>query len=223
MEEDRPPRTELASVGSAGHTRAGDAYHRGPETVFSEVCRVNIRRRRIGRLGMVLAYTSFFGAVELYNVLRTEYSSLTRKLPGEGRTWGEVLESLRHVGRPDLPDLGFGGPAMQKVSFLMMALVMCAITIAVIYRLHDLGRSGWWLLAIGLAEGAVDQVIRSPSWWPFLTPFSASVFTAIALSSFRGDAGSNAWGARPWPASRHSRAVRGAPGVDPAGSQLQDP
>jgi uncharacterized membrane protein YhaH (DUF805 family) len=173
---------------------------------------------------MALAYTLFFGAVELYNVLRTEYSSLTKKQPGEGRMWGDVLESLRHVGRPDLPDLGFGSPAMQKVSFLMMMLVIVAITIAVIYRLHDLGRSGWWILVIGLAEGAVDQVVRSPSWWPFLTPFSASVFTAIALCSFRGDVGSNTWGPPPWPASvRQSRAMGESSEVDSAESHPQGP
>jgi uncharacterized membrane protein YhaH (DUF805 family) len=58
------------------------------------------------------------------------------------------------------------------------AFALAAVGAASVARLHDRGRSGWWLVAI-------------------VVPVAGALWLAWELSLRRGDAHANAWGADP--------------------------
>ncbi len=83
--------------------------------------------------------------------------------------------------------------------------VEVAFVLAVVYRLHDLGWSGWWALALVL----VSRVWGFPHGfphdvWTFLPTFLRIVeFSLIVVFSLlRGQPHDNEWGPVPWPGKR---------------------
>jgi uncharacterized membrane protein YhaH (DUF805 family) len=82
---------------------------------------------------------------------------------------------------------GYGGAAVISLLFLLAAVIVVVPTLTVgIRRLHDTGRSAWWLL-LGLV--------------PYVGAFILLVFYCLD-----GTQGPNAWGDRPGgtvPGSRH--------------------
>ena len=72
--------------------------------------------------------------------------------------------------------------------------VKAAFLLAVICRLHDLGLSGWWALAVVSLEGVMTM---------FLPALLLPRFVTVAFFSLvRGQPGDNKWGRVPWPVKR---------------------
>ena len=83
--------------------------------------------------------------------------------------------------------------------------VKAAFLLAVVYRLHDLGWSGWWVLAAGLPDGVMSAFMSA-----FLRAFWPPFFWFVGVVLFcllRGQRGDNEWGSVPWPAKRATAAM----------------
>ena len=82
---------------------------------------------------------------------------------------------------------------------LLVNFVGLALLLAVIYRLHDLGLSGWCVLAVALLY-TVMSMFLAPLWPP---PPVFEFFVIVGFFSLmRGQPGDNKWGPVPWPAKR---------------------
>ena len=75
-----------------------------------------------------------------------------------------------------------------------------ALLLAVIYRLHDLGWSGWWALAVFLVDPVMSMFL--PTLWPPPFPFFEFLVIAAVFSLWRGQPHDNEWGSVPWPRKR---------------------
>ncbi len=87
----------------------------------------------------------------------------------------------------------------------LVNFVGLALLLAVIYRLHDLGLSGWCLLAVALLYTVMSMLL--PTLWPPPPVFEFLVIAAF-LSLLRGQPTDNEWGTVPWPGER---ATQGTP------------
>ena len=89
--------------------------------------------------------------------------------------------------QPPQPDERF------TAAFFVAAAFEVVFLLAVIYRLHDLGWSGWWVLAVVLPEMVTNLLLG----------FSlARLVIIVFFSLMRGQPGDNKWGPVPWPAKR---------------------
>ena len=86
--------------------------------------------------------------------------------------------------------------------FFVVAALEVAFLLAVIYRLHDLGRSGWCVLAVVLLEMVTNLLL------PWAFPLPRLVIVAF-FSLMQGQPGGNKWGPVPWPAKRAAAAMPG--------------
>ena len=75
--------------------------------------------------------------------------------------------------------------------FLTIDVVELAFLLAVIYRLHDLGLSGWWVLAVALLSAAMRMFLAPP--------YRLFEFLVIVgfFSLLRGQPGDDKWGPVP--------------------------
>lgn len=90
------------------------------------------------------------------------------------------------------------------VASLSLAFVFIWIVLAMIVkRLHDRGKSGWWLLAFfgpPLAVGTLASADPSLNWFAFPVVIGFVVWAIVELGCLKGTAGPNAYGPDPIPA-----------------------
>jgi uncharacterized membrane protein YhaH (DUF805 family) len=58
-----------------------------------------------------------------------------------------------------------GMPAMEAIAVLVILALVPISVFNAVKRLHDLGRSGWWLVAI-LAVFVPIAALMEPAWFP---------------------------------------------------------
>ena len=76
-----------------------------------------------------------------------------------------------------------------------------ALLLALTYRLHDLGWSGWWLVGAWLLDMVMTTFLLA--LWPLPLPFGFGFFVIAAFFSLvRGQPSDNKWGPVPWPVKR---------------------
>jgi uncharacterized membrane protein YhaH (DUF805 family) len=99
-----------------------------------------------------------------------------------------------------------GGPLIPVATILVLG-TMIAVTVVsglnVIRRLHDWGRSGWWLLLILLVETPIGA-LAEPGWFPDTVVVAGNLLLALYLiallicfGAVPGQRGSNRFGAPP--------------------------
>ncbi len=144
---------------------------------------------------------------------------------GRGRWWAAVLIQILVVlgaalllaplvpqdGPPDedLFRLEPGGGDVEMLAVIVMAIaVIVSVWIGLatsVTRLHDMGRSGWWLVplyAVGLIGSGIAQLARAPGPQAGNELFGliglvVSLLPLIYLGAFPGQPGVNEYGEDP--------------------------
>jgi uncharacterized membrane protein YhaH (DUF805 family) len=128
-----------------------------------------------------------------------------------------LSSSLRVVLPFSFPAMPLAMPPLYLAARVAIDLLVIALMVS---RLHDMGRSGWWVLAWPLA-GAATWALAATAHAGLAGPLGASLALAmlagwLALLLWPGDIGPNRFGPDPrgWTSREHFDAQRAALAAD---------